>query len=274
MPENRLSTRLSQAAAAGEKCLIPYLTGGYPDINTTVELLLRCDRIGCQAIELGIPFSDSVADGPVIQESFYRALDAGFRVGTLFDAVAAVRERVSAGLLAMVSMSVVRRWGVDEFARRAAENGFDGLIVPDVPVDECESLSGAAAGHGLHNVLMAAPTSSPRRREWIARRSTGFIYLIAAKGITGQRDNLAVELDQSVASMRAAASLPVMVGFGIHSPEQVRQVCGIADGAIVGSAIIRHLSGCVDRRCSLSEAVDSVGGFIETLYAGAREASS
>jgi tryptophan synthase alpha chain len=268
MKSNRLVSNLRETLDAGGKCLIPYVTAGYPNVEATESLVRRLDAAGCQAVEVGFPFSDSIADGPVIQESFYRALDAGFRVSELFAAVESVRRQVSTALLAMVSMSVVRKIGPGQFAQQAAQVGFDGLIVPDVPVDECGSLGEIAAAAGLCNVLMAAPTSPGDRRRMIVRHSTGFVYLIAARGITGEREGLSEDLAASVASMRRAGDLPVMLGFGLSTPEQVAQVCRMADGAIVGSAVIRRMTACIDEGGNNDEMVEAVGSFVDGLAAG------
>ena len=268
MTGNRLTRRLEQARSQGRKCLLPYVTAGYPDLETTTQLLRRLDDAGCQAIEIGVPFSDSIADGPVIQESFYRALDGGFKVDELFSAVAEVREQLSAALLIMVSMSIVRRRGVETFAKRAAASGFDGLIVPDVPADECSSLARQAQSCGLCNVLMAAPTSSDERRRRIAELSTGFVYLIAARGITGERRDLSADLANNVRRVRSLTALPLMVGFGISTAEHVRAVCREADGAIVGSAIIRRIADCLNEKKSRQEIIDVVGHYVDELITG------
>ena len=250
---------------------MPYITAGYPDLETTAKLLRRLDTAGCQAIEVGFPFSDSIADGPVIQDSFHRALKAGLRVDELFAAVAAVRDQLSAGLLAMVSMSIVQRLGMKAFAERAADCGFDGLIVPDVPVDECGALAQIAESCGLCNVLMSAPTSSDQRRRRIAELSTGFIYLIAAKGITGERDRLAGGLAEDVKGVRAMTKMPLIVGFGINTPAQVREVCRVADGVIVGSAIIRRITTGIDEQRTADEIVDAIGSYVDELITGTND---
>ena len=246
------------------------MTAGLPSVDTTIALLQRLDAAGCHAIEVGFPFSDSIADGPVIQDSFCRALDGGFRVDDLFGAVKRARSSISAGLIAMVSMSLVRRAGLDRFVVRAAESGFDGLIVPDVPVNECGALSDAAAAAGLCNILMAAPTTPPSRRELIARHSTGFVYLIAAMGVTGERAELADNLTQDIQAMRRLCDVPIIAGFGITTADQVRQVCTEADGVIVGSAIIRRILEALDSGASQDALVESVGQFVDELVVGTR----
>lgn len=268
MSENRLVRALEQARHNGKKCLMPYLTAGYPDLNTTIKLVKRFDAAGCQGIEIGFPFSDSIADGPVIQDSFYRALEAGIRVADVFAAIAKVRAEVSAALLAMVSMSIVRRKGVEAFVQRAAECGFDGLIVPDVPVDECDGLARVADAAGLCNVLMSAPTSSDDRRARIGRRSTGFVYVIAARGITGERERVADDLADKLARMRRLTAAPLIVGFGVTTADHVREICRCADGAIVGSAIIRRITASLAEGHRDDALVDAAGRYVDELMTG------
>jgi tryptophan synthase alpha chain len=267
MSQNRIEQQLHARISAGGKSLLPYLTAGFPDMATTMQLIRRCDQAGCTAVEIGFPFSDSIADGPVIQDSFYRALDAGFRVDDLFEAVADIRAEVSAGLIAMVSMSLLAKRGTDAFIARAAQAGFDGLIVPDVPVDEAAQLSAEAGSAGLCNILMEAPTSSTARREWIASRSRGFLYVIASRGITGERSTVSTDLAAHLGALRSLTDTPLIVGFGISTPEHVREVCRHADGVIVGSAIIRRITEAASRQASTGEIVESIGGYLDTLMA-------
>jgi tryptophan synthase alpha chain len=265
----RLTDRISNATAGGGKCLMPYLTAGFPDLDTTLQLIARCDAAGCPAVEIGFPFSDSIADGPVIQESFYRALGAGFRVDPLLSAIARVRDKTSAALIAMVSMTLVTRRGVERFCRDAADAGFDALIVPDVPVDEAERLTAIAESAGLCNVLMIAPTSGPQRQQRIVALARGFLYVIASRGITGERDSVSDELSAQTRRLREMTPLPLIAGFGISTPAQVREVCRFTDGVIVGSAIVRRIAGEVDRGATPTQLVDTVGAYVDELRTGA-----
>lgn len=250
--------------------MLPYLTGGYPDPSATQEWVRRLDAEGIAAIEIGFPYSDSIADGPVIQDSFNRALDSGFRLESLFEAVAAVRATVEVGLIAMVSFSIVRRGGVERFVERAAQCGFDGLIVPDLPIEEAGEVRAAAEESGLRNILLVAAGTPPERAEEIARQSTGFVYQVAARGVTGERDRLPEDLRTRVERLRAACGLPICVGFGVSTADQVRQVCEVADGAIVGSAIVRRISEALDAGQDRDTLVDSVARFVEGLAEGVR----
>lgn len=262
---SRFAEQLFAASARGEKSLLPYVTAGFPNLECTAALVERFAAAGCRAIEIGIPFSDSIADGPVIQESFHQALRQGFRIDDLFRTIESVRPRVAAGLLAMVSMSLVRRSGVEAFVRRAAGSGFDGLIVPDVPLEECAELARVADEFKLCNVLMIAPTTPAARRAAILGATSGFVYLIAARGITGQREQLASGLAEQVAQVRSESRLPVMVGFGIQRPDQVREVCKSADGVIVGSAIVSRIAESAANGASPSALVERIGGYVDEL---------
>ena len=266
LSENRIDQRL--AAAAGRGALLPYLTGGYPTLAATEAWLRRFDALGVTAVEIGLPYSDSIADGPVIQDSFNRVLAGGLKIQPLFDRIAAVRPQLDLALLAMVSFSIVRRLGVTGFVSRAQTCGFDGLIVPDLPDEEAEELSDAAAAAGLRHVMLVAPDTSAARAERIARRSTGFVYQVAVRGTTGERDALPDDLCGRVAQLRAAAGKPVCVGFGVGTAAQVRQVCAVADGAIVGSAIVRRVTAALDAGETPDAIVETVAHFVADLAAG------
>ncbi len=266
MTQNRIDANFQALQTRGGKALIPYVTAGYPDLATTDLLLRRLDELGIPLIEIGIPFSDSIADGPVIQGSFHRVLAGGFRVADLFETVRAVRPAVSTALVAMVSMSLVRQPGVSEFARRCAESGFDGLIVPDVPLEESSEVRDAARAAGLRCIMLVAPTTPAARREQIAGASESFIYQVAVRGITGEREGLPADIAEFVRVLRTVSRLPVCVGFGIGTPRQVRAVCDVADGAIVGTALVRRIGEGMDAGDSSEVIVRNVTHFVAELW--------
>lgn len=268
MGTNRIQQRLTDRKTAGGVTLMPYLTVGYPDVDVTEGLIRRADALGVAAIELGIPYSDSIADGPVIQSSFHEALARGFRLQHAFDLVARVRGDVGCALIAMVSYSVVYRVGLDDFMKRASDAGFDGVILPDVPVEESAPTTTAAATVGLCHIGLVAPTTEASRREAIAKSSTGFVYQIAVAGTTGERSDLPVNLADDVNQLRQISGLPVCVGFGVSNAEHVRNVCAVADGAIVGSAIIRRITDVINDGQDSKAIVDSVSQFIAELQNG------
>lgn len=265
---DRFHASFTRARDARRGNLLPYVTSGYPDLNTSSEIIARAAALGATVIEVGIPYSDSIADGPVIQQSFHAALERGLRLRDTFEMIARIRPRVECALAAMVSYSLVHRAGRDAFLREAAEAGFDGVILPDLPLEESAEAIAAAESAGLRYIGLVAPTSSPERRERIAKSSTGFVYQIAVAGTTGERGALPVTLKDDVASLRRSTTLPVCVGFGIATAEQVRQVCDVADGAIVGSAIVRRVTDSVQRGDSPSRVVESTAAFIGELMRG------
>jgi tryptophan synthase alpha chain len=248
--------------------LLPYFTSGFPDQATTAELIVAADAVGASVIELGVPYSDSIADGPVIQSSFNYALARGHRVGDVFDVVHEVRPSVGCALTAMLSYSIVHRVGVERFMERAAAAGFDGIILPDVPQEEAGPTSAAARSAGLCHIGLIAPTTSPARRETIAREATGFLYQIAAAGTTGERAALPATLADEVAVVRRHTRLPICVGFGISNAAQVRAVGRVADGVIIGSAIIRRIDDAAGGGANSKAIVAVVTEFLAELSTG------
>lgn len=226
---------------AGRIGLMPFLAAGFPDLEATAACLVALQSAGANVIELGFPFSDPIADGPVIQEAFTEALRHRIKVADILAMVRGVRPQLSMPVAAMVSYSIVFRYGVERFAAEAKEAGFDGLITPDLPPPEAERVSGIVRASGLDTILLVSPTTSPARRAEIARLSSGFIYYLSVSGITGERDQLPPDLVTNVRQLKQMTDRPVCVGFGIHQPRHVAQLRGVADGAIVGTAYVRRM---------------------------------
>jgi tryptophan synthase alpha chain len=268
IPDNRIDCRIAASAKHGRGALLPYLTAGYPDAGSTVEWIRRFDARGLAAVEIGFPYSDSVADGPVIQESFNRVLARGFKVDEAFALAAEARRTSEIALIAMASSSIVHRRGAGEFVRRARGSGFDGLIVPDVPFEEAAAISEAAAAEGLRHILLVASSTPPERARRIATLSTGFVYQVSSRGLTGERGRLPDDLQERVSALRAAADRPVCVGFGVGTAGQVREVCQAADGVIVGSAIVRRISESLDAGKATATLVEEVSSFVDDLATG------
>ncbi len=262
---NRLVSTFQQLKAAGHKALLPYVTGGYPDAATTVEILRQIDPRGCACVEIGIPFSDPIADGPVIQTSFSRALEHGFKLDDLFGAIRQHRQDIAIPLVAMLSYSIVYRRQPRLFVEAARQAGFDGLIVPDLAIEEAEELAAIGREHECPLVMMVAPTSGQQRRRRIVALSEPFVYYQSLAGVTGERTSLPVDLSEHVRQLRSEAGKPVCVGFGISTPAQAAAVCEFADGAIVGSAIVRRMNDAVDRGQSPTVIAHAVAGFIHEL---------
>lgn len=257
--------RIDAAFANRPPGLWPFLAAGYPSLETTAALLQRLNSLPVRGVELGIPFSDPIADGPVIQHAFSHALASGVKVREVFQMVASLRAQISYPLLAMVSASIVYRRGVEEFAAEAHMAGFDGLIVPDISLEEAPALASAAARENLRLSMLVAPTTPPERRRQIAQAATGFLYYVSVQGTTGERAALPVALADEVRTLKKESSLPVLVGFGISRPDHVREVCRFADGAIVGSAIVHRMADGAQSSRGEAEILDDVAHFVGKL---------
>ena len=232
----------AQARSRDQIALMPFVPAGYPDLPTTAALLPAIEAAGASIIEVGIPFSDPIADGPIIQEAFNKALSKKLKLADIFETIKSARPGVSIPLVAMVSYSIAYRHGIDQFIRDAADAGFDGLILPDLPPPDAEKTVEKVRSGGLDTTLLVAPTTSPNRRREIARLSSGFIYYLSVTGITGERNELPSDLRSGIANMKSLTDLPVCSGFGISKPSHVLQLQGVADGAIVGSAVVRRIA--------------------------------
>ncbi len=254
---------------AGQIALMPFVAGGFPDLATSAELLPGLQDAGATLIEVGVPFSDPIADGPTIQEAFAKALAGGLKVRQLFEALAGVKSRVSIPVVSMVSISVVYRYGVEQYCRDAKAAGISGVILPDLPPPEAEKTCDQIRSAGLDTVLLVAPTTSPARREQIARLSSGFIYYLSVSGITGERDRLPDDLAGNVRQLKNLTDRPVCVGFGISKPEHLKQLTGIADGAIVGSAIVKRAGQ--NAHLGPAGCASAVGDYCRELLVGLRE---
>ncbi len=266
--KNRLIEAFASLRAAGKQTLLPFITAGFPDLGATEALLMEFQRRGVKVCELGIPFSDPIADGPVIQASYTQALAAGVATAGIFGMVR--RYRAAGGtmaLAAMVSYSIVFRHGVKEYLQQAHDAGFDATIIPDLPLDEAGNIGPLAQAVGLANVMLISPTTPEARRLEIARRSRGFIYYMSVSGITGERDRLPAATIEAVSELRRHTQTPVCVGFGISNARTVAEVCKAADGAIVGSAIVHRITNAIKDGLSSEAMVKQLGDFVSELLA-------
>lgn len=230
-------SRISEVFSKG-KAFIPFITGGDPDMETTYQLIKAMAENGADIIEIGIPFSDPIAEGPVIQEADLRALKSGTTTDALFDLVVEIRKEIDIPLIFMTYMNPIYVYGTDNFMKRCAQVGIDGVIVPDVPFEEKAELEQYCKKYGVDLISMIAPTSS-ERIERIAKEAEGFIYCVSSLGVTGVRSEITTDIRTMVEQVRAVTDVPVAVGFGISTPEQAKKMAGISDGAIVGSAIVK-----------------------------------
>ena len=223
----------------GHKALIPYVTIGYPSIEDTLNVVPLLANSGCDIVELGIPFSDPLADGITIQKASFHALSNGVTPKLCLEVAKELSQKVNIPLVFMTYFNPIFNFGLEEFCSTCAMYGIGGLIIPDLQPDEGSELEAVTQRHGLDLIYLLAPTSAEERIKLVADRARGFIYLVSVTGVTGARDKLPPELDAFVARVRKVASQPLCVGFGISTPEQAKQVARIADGVIVGSRIIQ-----------------------------------
>ena len=230
------------ASREGRMTFMPFLTAGDPDTDTTAALIRVLADAEVDLIELGFPYSDPIADGPVIQASYTRALAKGLTVEHIFGMMRTLPTDELPPILAMVSFALIFRCGTNFFIKRAAEAGFGGLIVPDLPAEEADEIAEISAANSLDLVQLIAPTTSPGRTDQILSISRGFVYCISVAGTTGVRNVIPAELSQQLQHLRRRTRLPLAVGFGISSPDQAQSLEGVADGVIVGSAIVRMIA--------------------------------
>lgn len=239
---SRIEKAFVRARGEGRAALVTYICAGDPSLTETEALVPELASAGADVIELGLPFGNALADGPVIQAASLRAIEAGANVSTVLDTVARIRRfGCQVPIVLMGYYNPILSFGLAKFCQRAAEVGVDGIIIPDLPLEESETLASDAASRGVDLVLLVAPTSSPERVKRIAESSRGFLYFVSVTGVTGVRAELPRDLHTKLAAARALSTIPVAVGFGIATPEQARALASHADGVIVGSALVDQL---------------------------------
>jgi tryptophan synthase alpha chain len=240
---NPIDALFARLRPAGRKAFMPFLTAGDPDLPFTADALRTLAANGADLFEVGFPFSDPIADGPVIQASYTRALANRLKLADVFETAAGVT--ASPGwrtpLVAMASYSLVHRKGPAGFVAAAKAAGFSGAVLPDLPVEEADEFAAVARGEGFHPILLVTPTTAPARAERVVRACGGFVYVVSVVGITGERAALPAALRDMLARLRTMTDLPLCVGFGVSRPEHVRELREIADGVIVGTAMVRKL---------------------------------
>lgn len=257
-------TKIADAFANG-KAFIPFLTCGDPDLETTEKLIGAIAEAGADLIELGIPFSDPTAEGPVIQDANLRALSAGTTTDKIFDMVRRVRQTVSIPMVFMTYANVIFSYGADRFLKTAAEIGMNGIIVPDVPFEEKQEFEPLCQKYGLAQISMIAPTSHDRIRA-IAEQANGFLYCVSSLGVTGTRTAITTDIGAMVKLVKEVKDIPCAVGFGISTPEQAENMCRQADGAIVGSAIVKLIAQYG------RDSVQPVADYVRTMKTACRNA--
>lgn len=248
--------------------LVAYITCGDPDLTTTRSVVLAAIRAGADVIELGVPFSDPVADGPVIQRASERALRSGTTLRDILGLASDIRQKSEAGLIVFTYLNPVLRFGMERFCEEAVKAGVDGALLTDLTVEESDEYRRLMAAHNLSPIFLAAPTSTDKRLKKIAQASKGFVYAVSRTGVTGTQKQLASDARQLVRRIRKFAKLPVAVGFGISGPEQFAEVGEFADAAAVGSAIVQAIEQNPGREAQ------AVGEFVATLRRGTAQAAS
>ena len=235
-----MNKRITESFTKG-KAFIPFITCGDPSLEVTEQLVYAMDEAGADLIELGIPFSDPTAEGPVIQAANVRALSGGVTTDKVFAMVEKIRKNSSIPMVFMTYANVVFSYGTERFVKKAAEVGMDGLILPDVPFEEKEEFDGICKEYGLDLISLIAPTSEDRI-QMIAKDATGFIYVVSSMGVTGVRSEITTDVSKIIGLIKEVTDVPTAVGFGINTAEQVHKYSSIADGAIVGSAIVKIIA--------------------------------
>jgi tryptophan synthase alpha chain len=267
---NPIDAYFHSRRAAIRKAFIPFVTAGDPDLATTERVIPALAAAGAGMIEIGFPFSDPIADGPVVQASYTRALNKGIKLDDLFAAVKRVHARpetANVPLVGMASYSLIFRRGPDEFLSRAQAAGFSGAVVPDLPLEEAEDFAKLATARDFKVILLVTPTTPRDRAARIARLSTGFLYCVSVTGITGERDRLPDQLLDQLRWLRQQTNIPLCVGFGVSKPEHVVMLRDVCDGVIVGSAIVRRLEQIGPRPADevIAEVQEYVRGLVAAL---------
>ena len=257
----RIELAFSQLGRNGRKGFIPIITAGDPDLAATEELLVELANSGATLIELGVPFSDPMADGPVIQRASERALKHGFGLPEVLATTARARARIDTPIVLFSYFNPLLQYGVDKLARDASEAGVDGVLVTDLTPEESEQFAGSLKSNNLDMIFLVAPTSTDARLEMIAAHASGFVYAVSRAGVTGAREDLSREAELLVARVRKFTSLPVAVGFGISSAEQVEQTLAYADAAVVGSALVAQ----IEKLSGGPNLVQEIGQFTRSL---------
>ncbi len=261
---SRIEKTFADLKRESRRGFIPFITAGDPDLDTTRELIVELDRVGATVIEVGVPFSDPMADGPVIQRASERALRHRFGLTEILQTVAELRRHTEVPIILFSYFNPLLQFGIEKLAREAEHAGVDGILVTDLAPEEAGKFAAMLRAHEIDMIFLVAPTSPDERLRMVAERASGFIYAVSRTGVTGTRDEMSVEAEKLVSRVRQVSDLPVAVGFGISKPEHVADVWRYADAAVVGSAIV----GEIEKAQSAAEAVSMVGRFARLLISG------
>ena len=259
--ENRINLKLLAVKSENRPALVPYLTVGYPSIKLSVEIALKTLGSGADMLELGIPFSDPIADGPTIQKTGFKALENGVSLSVCMDVLTKVREENNdSPIIFMGYFNPFLQYGLERFMEDASDRGLDGLIIVDLPMEESVVISEQCRKNGIHHIPLLAPTSTEERIKSSCEHAGGFIYCVSLTGVTGARDGLSMGVESLVEGIRAHTDLPVLVGFGVSQKKDVEMISKFADGAVVGSAFLDHIASSPK-----GSEVSAAGAFIESI---------
>jgi len=261
MSENRIDRAFARLRTQDRKGLFPFLAAGDPSMEATAALIREFEDRGADLVEIGVPFSDPLADGVVNQRAYQRALAAGASLGRVLDLVASTRRHSEIPLVLMSYVNPIHRFGLDRFPAAARDAGVDGLILSDCPPEEMNGFLDNLVRDGVHPVLLVAPTSPDRRISLISARGRGYIYYVSLRGVTGPREQLPTDLSNGIQRIRALTKMPLAVGFGISTPAQAKAVAALVDAVIVGSAIVATIEACQGR----PDLVPRAGRFLADL---------
>lgn len=257
---NRIEHKFKELKRANKKAFIAFITAGYPDLHTTEELIIEFSKAGVDIIELGVPFSDPLADGPVIQEASQEALKKRAHLAGIIKLVGRVRKSVPIPLCLMTYYNPIFCFGREKFIREALRNGVDGVIIPDLPPEEDAPFVKAAAKSGLDLICFLSPTSTVGRMKFISRVSRGFIYYVSLTGVTGARKALSPDIQKNIRLIKKYTNKPICVGFGVSTYAQVKEAGRLSDGVIVGSAIVKKIKDNLGKRDLIERVVNFVRG--------------
>ncbi|MDG2409129.1 MAG: tryptophan synthase subunit alpha [Pirellulales bacterium] len=260
----------TQLRERGEKAFIPFITAGDPNLQATSQLLTALVAQGSHLCEVGIPYSDPIADGPVIQASYTRVLNSGVGLDHIFEMLQQTVPSLAAPVVTMVSHAIIHRRGLAKYVAAAKQSHVSGLIVPDLPVEESSDLQAICSDADISLIQLITPNTPPDRVEQIVEATTGFIYYVSVVGITGERQKLPQEILESVQVLRTKTKLPVCIGFGISTPDHIRMLAPVADGIIVGSAIVRRYGSTIMKGGATgmdADALQEVEAYVKTLTA-------
>ena len=253
---NRIVAKFSDLKINNKKAFIPFITAGDPSLDMTISLISILESASADIIELGVPFSDPIADGPSIQRSSIRSLENGTSLSKVMDMISEVRLITQIPIVLMGYYNPIFKYGVESFVKDAVEVGIDGVVVADLPPEEADDMITSARKYDLSTIFLIAPTSSPERIKLISEASTGYIYCVSSTGVTGTRDKISDTLSQMVSRIRQYTEKPIAVGFGVSNPEQAKEIAQFADGVIVGSAIVNIVEKYKDDHEKLIIAVE------------------